>query len=268
VQLRRALFKRLPATVRLKCSFFIYKESPFFQVQHLHNFNEFETINESEKKGFFAGMWSILTLGGYVTSKLKNAFGLKSLLIKNKLNGIEEILKKGLEHLTAVFPSQRVIQSVVDKSESLRKAKEQSQASKKNDVGINTSQALSQLMFEIEKAILIYEDDKDLNLMKEEVEGLCQSVVNNEKVSIPNVETFKATIKSRTKDLKLNKKLVQELTQKLPRYDLKNLSLEASVLIRNSDGSKDQRLTVLFQKRKNSIYSKYEKYYDFDELNN
>ena len=213
-------------------------------------------------------MWSILTLGGYVTSKLKNAFGLRSMLIKNKLNRIEEILQKGLQHLTAVFPTQRVIQSVVDSNDHLKKVKEMSAANKNNQVGINTYSTLAQLMFEIDKAILIYEDDKDLNLMKEEIEELCQKTINNEKINLPNVEAFKKQVKDRTKDLKLNKKLVQELTQKLPRYDLKNLALEASMLIKHSSEGNDHRLAILFQKRKNAIYSKYEKYFDFDELNN
>jgi len=239
-------------------------------VQHLQKYNDFELILENEKKGFFSNLWSVLTLGGYVSSKLKNVFGLKSILIKNKLNSIEKILKDGLGNLPQVFPSDRVIKAVVDKNDALKGVKTMSTAATSaNQVGINVYNQLYSLMYEIERAILIYEEDRDLNLMKDEIEEVCQETANGKKVEIPNLENFKKQIKEHAKSLRLNKKIVQELTQKLPRYELKNLALEASILIKaGEDYRRDNRLSLLFQKRKNAIYSKYEKFYDFDELNN
>lgn len=201
-----------------------------------------------------------------MTSKIKNVFGLKSILIKNKLSKIEDILQKGLQNLPLVFPSQRVIKSEVEKNEALKKVND---LTKMQKVGVDVYSKLFALLFEIDRAILIYEEDRDLNLMKEEIETLCTKIADGEKVTLPSIEQFKTDVKNHVKNLRLNKKLVQDMTQRLPRYDLKNLALEASLLIKSSeDGGKDSRLSILFQKRKNALYSKYERFYDFDDLNN
>lgn len=232
-------------------------------MQHLEDFSNFELITEAEKKGFFSGLWSVLTLGGYVTSKMKNVFGLKSILIKSKLSKIESILHDGLKNLALVFPSERVIKANVEKNPAYKAVKSNQKV--KNETTIT----LSKMLYEIEKAILMYEEDQDLNLMKEEIEDFCNDAAAGKAVVLPNFEVFQTEIKNHVKNLRLNKKIVQDMTQRLPRYELKNLALEASILVKtDEDYRKDSRLSLLFQKRKNAIYSKYEKFYDFDELNN
>lgn len=233
-------------------------------MKYLNRYNDF--INENQQsKGFFGSLWSVLTLGGYVTSKIKNVIGFKSILIKNKISAIQQILQDGLKNLFNIFPTERIIAAKVDKNSALQAVKTMSSTTSDKQVGINTYNKLRTMLFQVERAIMIYEKDTDLELIKSEIEKICNDVVEGKQPEFPDVET---QIQTRIKTLRLNKKLIQELTQKLPRYDLKNLSLEASALIRTSTPEQGKRLELLFQQQKNKVFSKYEKYYDFDDLNN
>ena len=177
-------------------------------MKYLQDYSDFEQLYEREGgKGFFASTWSILTLGGYLSTKFKNIFGIKSILVKNKVGQIDKILSKSLVNLAHVLPSDRVLNAEVDKNPAFRKVKIQFNNKKISKV---TYDKLFANLKEVEEAIMTYVESADLNLIKEEIE--------------------------KTKQILSVKILKQELT--------------------------------LWHKLKNKLYSKYEKYYTVDDLNN
>lgn len=228
-------------------------------MQHFQTFNEYQQINE---KNAFGSVLSFLTIGGYLSQKFKNVFGIRSVLIKAKVSKIRSILEKNLHNLANILPSQRVVQNNVNQNQALKRVKD---LVRTKTVSPETFQVLESAMFEIEQAILTYEKDSDLEIIKSEIEELCNNITKETK--LPDLTKFEKEISDITKNLRLNPDIVNQLTQKLPRYDLKNIALEASLLAKSSD-DKDNRLTILWQKLKNQTYSKFEKFYNFDELNN
>lgn len=237
-------------------------------MKYFQDYSDFEQLYEREGggKGFFASTWSILTLGGYLSTKFKNIFGIKSVLVKNKVSQIDKILSKSLVNLASVLPSERVLKAEVDRNPAFRKVKIQLNNKK---ISINTYNKLFANLKEIEEAIMTYVDNADLNLIKEEVEKNCD-IATSDNVIIQPLSELQHEIKSITKDLRFNEKIVHALTQKMPRYDLKNISLEVYSLCKKEDDYKkyDDRLLTLWHKLKNKLYSKYEKYYTVDDLNN
>jgi hypothetical protein len=228
-------------------------------VQHFQSFNEYQQINE---KNVIGSILSFITIGGYLSQTFKNAFGIRSSLIKSKISKIKSILEKGLLNLQNVLPSKRVIQNNVNQNQALKRVKD---LVRTKNIAADIYSALEEALYAIEEAILTYEKDSDLDIIKTEVEELCNNITKEAKV--PDLSKFNKEIDDITKNLRLSPDIVNQLTQKLPRYDLKNISLEASILVRAYEG-KDNRLAILWQKLKNQNFSKFEKFYNFDELNN
>lgn len=229
-------------------------------MQHFQNFSEYQQINE---KSAIGNVLSFLTLGGYLSQKFKNVFGIRSVLIKSKVAKIRSILEKNLHNLVNILPSQRVVQNNINNNQALKRVKE---LVKTKAIDPSVYQTLEKAMFEIEQEILTYEKDDDLDIIKSEIEELCNNITKETK--IPDLDKFKKEISEITKNLRFSTDIINQLTQKLPRYDLKNIALEASILAKSSSEEKDNRLAILWQKLKNQTYSKFEKFYNFDELNN